>query len=37
MGNTSLMKLQNRYQNVDLEKNEFIPEVIKKKLAEVKK
>lgn len=36
MGNTSLVKLQNRYQNVDLE-NEFIPEVIKKKLAEVKK
>lgn len=37
MGNTSLQKLQNRYQYVNMDDNEYIPDVIKEKLAIVKK
>lgn len=37
MGNTSLQKLQNRYQYVNMDENEYIPDVIKEKLATVKK
>ena len=37
MGNTSLQKLQNRYQYVNMDDNEYIPDVIKEKLATVKK
>ena len=33
MGTNSLRKLQTRYQYADLEKNEFIPDVIKEKLG----
>lgn len=32
MGETSLKKLKNRYSNIDLESNEYIPDVIKEKL-----
>lgn len=32
LGEGSLQKLKNRYQYVDLESNEFIPDVIKEKL-----
>ena len=37
MGNTSLQKLQNRYQYVNMDENEYIPDVIKEKLASLKK
>ena len=33
MGDNSLRKLQNRYEHVDLENNEYIPDVIKEKLG----